>query len=74
MVGILVMKSSLQCFFRDAQKGCHCLWLFELRIFGSDPMQRLVLVGLGLIRVTLGIQESMVLSFYVSHDIGSKIP
>lgn len=35
----------------------------ELHIFESNSGQTLVFVGLGLIRVTLGIQESMVLSF-----------
>lgn len=70
---VMVMKSSLRCFFRDAQKGCHCLGLLGLCICESSSMRRLVLMHPGSVRVTLGIQESKVLSSYVSVCISSKI-
>lgn len=53
-------------FLRDAQIGCHGFWPFELCIFESNSMQRLVLMRLGLISVTLRIHESEALSFYVT--------
>lgn len=60
----MVMKSSLQCFLRDAQEGWHCLGLLELCLFESNSGQRRVFVQVGHIRATLGIQESKVLSLY----------
>ena len=43
-----------------------CFWPLELCIFESNSMQRLVLMGLRLICVTLRTHESKVPGFYVS--------